>query len=52
LRAAWGSYGSALWVSCLMAGLGAIAIAGLRDKRREDESAPVLVGAPVPEHKG
>ncbi len=29
LRAAWGSYGSALWVSCLMAGLGAVAIAAL-----------------------
>jgi MFS family permease len=38
LRAAWGSYGSALWVSCLMAGLGALAIAGLPGKRMKEES--------------
>ena len=33
LRAAWGGYGSALWVSCLMAALGAVAIAGLPGKK-------------------
>jgi MFS family permease len=36
LRAAWGGYGSALWVSALMAGLGAVAIASAA---REEESA-------------
>jgi MFS family permease len=37
LRAAWGGYGSALWVSCLMAGLGALAILGLpRTADRDD----------------
>jgi MFS family permease len=39
LRAAWGSYGSALWVSCLMAGLGALAIARLPSERRKEELA-------------
>jgi MFS family permease len=37
LRAAWGGYGSALWVSALMAGLGAVAIAALPKKRLRDE---------------
>ena len=45
LRAAWGGYGSALWVSCLMAALGAIAIAGLPTRRRGDE---VPVAPPTP----
>jgi MFS family permease len=39
LRAAWGSYGSALWISCLMAGLGALAIARLPSERRKEELA-------------
>jgi MFS family permease len=51
LRAAWGSYGSALWMSCLMAGLGALAIAGLRRERREGEVA-APVGAAIREHEG
>jgi len=51
LRAAWGSYGSALWMSCLMAGLGALAIAGLRRERREEEAA-APVGAAIREHEG
>ena len=37
LRAAWGGYGSALWVAAGMAGLGAIAIALLPKKRLKDE---------------
>jgi MFS family permease len=52
LRAAWGSYGSALWVSCLMAGLGALAIAALPRERRKEEIVPPLVGAPLREHEG
>jgi hypothetical protein len=51
LRAAWGGYGSALWVSCLMAGLGAVAILGLPGKR-EEQSALALVGTPLPKHEG
>jgi MFS family permease len=51
LRAAWGSYGSALWMSCVMAALGAVAIAGLRRERREEESA-APVGAAIREHEG
>jgi MFS family permease len=51
LRAAWGSYGSALWVSCVMAGLGALAIAALPGKRLNDPSATRIVGAPVPKHQ-
>jgi MFS family permease len=43
LRAAWGGYGSALWVSCLMAALGAVAIAGLPGKKDRDE--PAVAGA-------
>jgi MFS family permease len=43
LRAAWGGYGSALWVSCGMAALGALAIAGLRKNDGKGE----LVGASV-----
>lgn len=53
LRAVWGGYGSALWVSCVMAGLGALAIAalpGLRLKR--GETTPGVVGTPVPRHEG
>lgn len=52
LRAAWGGYGSALWVSCLMAGIGAIAIAGLPGRRAKEESAPAVVGTVAPEHEG
>jgi len=52
LRAAWGGYGSALWVSCLMAGLGAIAIAGLPGRRQKDEAATSAVRAAMAEHKG
>ena len=52
LRAAWGGYGSALWVSALMAGLGAVAIALLPGERVKEESAEPIVGAPVPEHEG
>lgn len=48
LRGVWGSYGSALWVSCLMAGLGALAIAAL-PKKEQKESAPAVVGTPVVE---
>lgn len=53
LRAAWGSYGSALWVSCLMAGLGAVAIAALPGKRskKEEEAAPAVVAAPLQGHE-
>ena len=51
LRGVWGSYGSALWVSCLMAGLGAVAIAAL-PKKEQKESSPAVVGTPVPEHEG
>ena len=48
LRAAWGGYGSALWVSCLMAGLGAAAIDGLPgDRRRTEESVATPIGATV-----
>jgi MFS family permease len=39
LRAAWGSYGSALWVSCLMAGVGAVAIAALSTTRTKEEAS-------------
>jgi MFS family permease len=52
LRAAWGGYGSALWVSALMAGLGAVAIALLPGERVKEESAEPIVAAPVPEHEG
>lgn len=52
LRAAWGGYGSALWVSCLMAGLGAIAIAALPGKRLKDAPARRIVAAPVAKHQG
>jgi MFS family permease len=52
LRAAWGSYGSALWVACLLAGLGAIAVAGLPAKRRRPQPARAVVGTPIPEHDG
>jgi MFS family permease len=53
LRAAWGGYGSALWVSAVMAGLGAVAIALLpRERMKEEEAAEPIVGAPVPEHEG
>jgi MFS family permease len=53
LRAVWGGYGSALWVSCLLAGLGAVAIAllpGARSKEKESAAGPV--GVPVPKHEG
>ena len=50
LRAAWGSYGTALWMSCLMAALGAVAIAGLPGRRKADDApAPAVrhaVGEP------
>ena len=52
LRAAWGSYGSALWVSCLLAGLGAIAIAALPGARRRDRPVQAVVARPVSEHDG
>jgi MFS family permease len=52
LRAAWGGYGSALWVSALMAGLGAVAIALLPGERVKEESAEPIVGGPVPGHEG
>ena len=43
LRAAWGGYGSALWVACGMAAVGALAIAGLRGTERPDpEPVPIL----------
>jgi len=47
LRAAWGSYGSALWVSGLMAALGAAAIAALPKSGRgaDDPSETVRVPA-------
>jgi MFS family permease len=47
LRAAWGSYGSALWVSCVMAGLGAIAIAALPGSRLTEARSARAVAAPV-----
>ena len=47
-----GGYGSALWVSALMAGLGAVAIALLPGERVKEESAEPIVVAPVPEHEG
>jgi MFS family permease len=49
LRAAWGSYGSALWVSCVMAGLGALAIAGLPGKRGRRQPATAAIGTAVAE---
>jgi MFS family permease len=52
LRAAWGGYGSALWVACLMAGLGAIAIAALPGKRLARASSTSPVRGRVPEHEG
>ena len=52
LRAAWGGYGSALWVSAVMAGLGAVAIALLPGERVKEESAEPAVGAVVPEPRG
>jgi MFS family permease len=52
LRSAWGGYGSALWVSALMAAVGAVAIAFLPGERVKEESAEPIVGAPVPEHEG
>ena len=51
LRAAWGSYGSALWVSCLMAGLGALAIARLPSERRKEELAAADVARLAQEPK-
>jgi len=46
LRAAWGSYGSALWVSCAIAAVGAACIAMLPHRRRS-EPAPVTTPAPA-----
>jgi MFS family permease len=46
LRAAWGSYGSALWVSGVMAALGAAAIAALPKSRREGADASEAVRVP------
>jgi len=37
LRAIWGGYGSALWVACGVAALGALAIMGLRKDPIESE---------------
>jgi hypothetical protein len=51
LRAAWGGYGAALWVSCAMAALGAIAILGLPGKRRSEEPAHGRAAVPVPDIK-
>jgi MFS family permease len=52
LRAAWGSYGSALWVSCLMAGLGALAIAGLPGRPVKEEAESRSVGPVIADTKG
>ncbi|HTL03832.1 MAG TPA: MFS transporter [Vicinamibacterales bacterium] len=41
LRGAWGGYGSALWVACGMAAIGAMAVAGLQGTER-GEPAPIL----------
>jgi len=46
LRAAWGGYGSALWVSCVIAAAGAACIAVLPHRRR-NEPAPATAPAPV-----
>ena len=43
VAAIFGETGSALWVSCLMAALGAVAIAGLPGKKDRDE--PAVAGA-------
>jgi MFS family permease len=45
LRSVWGGYGSALWVACGIAAVGAIAIALLPGDRR-DEFAPAAATAP------
>ena len=47
LRAAWGSYGTALWMSALMAALGAVAIAALPGSRRRADTRAAPVGAAV-----
>jgi MFS family permease len=53
LRAVWGGYGSALWVACLMAALGAVAIAALPGKRGKDEQpATSPVGPAVTDDAG
>jgi MFS family permease len=46
LRAAWGGYGSALWVSCVIAAAGAVCIAVLPHRRRR-EPAPAPAAAPA-----
>jgi Major Facilitator Superfamily len=46
LRAAWGGYGSALWVSCGIAAVGAACIAVLPHRRRS-EPARAAAAAPV-----
>lgn len=43
LRGVWGGYGSALWVACGIAAVGAIAIALLPDGVREPAPAPAAV---------
>ena len=50
LRTVWGGYGSALWVACGIAAVGAIAIALLPGDAREQASAaaPVAPRAPRP----
>ena len=53
LRAAWGGYGSALWVSCLMAALARSRLRRCPASARKDEAGtPPVVGAPLPEHEG
>ena len=51
LRAAWGSYGTALWMAGLMAGLGAVAIGAL-PKSARDSDAELIVAAPKREGAG
>jgi MFS family permease len=48
LRAAWGGYGSALWVACGMAAVGALAVAALRGTERAEPVAILPEPAPKP----
>jgi MFS family permease len=52
LRAAWGGYGAALWVSCAMAAIGAIAILGLPRKRQSDDPDEGRAAIVLPTVKG
>ena len=50
LRAAWGGYGAALWVTCGIAAAGAVAIAGLPRKRSADAPPALAPARPALPH--